>query len=63
MPFDGASPIAQEYADFMRGLIAKNRAKVDRLENEIHEEQQWRSGAEPGASDMETDENYDPMEE
>lgn len=61
-PFDGTSPIAREYADFMRGLIATNRAKADRLENEIHEEEQWVGGHEEGASDMETDENYDPME-
>lgn len=61
-PFDDTSPIALEYAEFMRGLIAKNRAAIDRLENEIHEEEQWRGGHEEGASDMETDENYDPME-
>ena len=51
MPFDGTSPIAQEYCDFMRGLIAKNRSKADRLENEIHEEEQWRGGHEAGESD------------
>ena len=61
-PFSDDSPIAREYAEFMRGLISKNRAAIDRLENEIHEEEQWRGGHEEGASDMETDENYDPME-
>lgn len=61
-PFHDSSPIAYEYAEFMRGLIAKNRAAIDRLENEIHEEEQWSGGHEEGASDMETDENYDPME-
>ena len=61
-PFDETSPIAHEYADFMRGLIAKNRAKADRLENEIHEEEQWRGGHEAGESDTER-ENYDPMDE
>ena len=61
MPFDGTSPIAQEYADFMRGLIATNRANADRLEDEIHEEEQWVGGHEEGAED-ETKENYDPME-
>ena len=61
-PFDDNSPIALEYAEFMRSLIAKNRAAIDRLENEIHEEEQWSGGHEEGASDMETDENYDPME-
>jgi 3'-phosphoadenosine 5'-phosphosulfate sulfotransferase (PAPS reductase)/FAD synthetase len=61
-PFDETSPIAHEYAEFMRGLIAKNRAAIDRLERELHEEEQWRGGHEGGASDLETDENYDPME-
>jgi hypothetical protein len=60
-PFDETSPISREYAEFMRGLIATNRATADRLENEIHEEEQWRGGHEEGAED-ETKENYDPME-
>jgi hypothetical protein len=62
-PFDETSPISHEYAEFMRGLIEKNRAKVDRLEREIHEEEQWRGGHEEGESDLETDERYDPMAE
>lgn len=62
MPFDNTSPITREYADFMRGLIATNRAKADRLENEIHEEKQWRGGHEAGESDTES-ENYDPLDE
>ena len=61
-PFDDTSPIAREYADFMRGIITENRAKADRLENEIHEEEQWRGGHEEGAED-EIKENYDPMDE
>jgi hypothetical protein len=61
-PFDHTSPIDQEYSDFMRGIIAKNRAAADRLEEEIHEEEQWRGGHEEGAED-ETKENYDPMDE
>jgi hypothetical protein len=61
-PFDDTSPIAHEYAEFMRGLIAKNREAIDRLEREIFEEEQWRGGHEEGASDLETDEHYDPME-
>jgi hypothetical protein len=61
-PFDNTSPIAHEYAEFMRDLIAANRAKADRLENEIHEEEQWSGGHEAGASDTER-ENYDPMDE
>jgi hypothetical protein len=62
MPFDSSNPIAREYADFMRGLITENRAKADRLENEIIEEEQWRAGHEDGESDTER-ENYDPMDE
>ena len=61
-PFDHTSPIDQEYSDFMRSIIEKNSAKADRLENEIHEEEQWRGGHEAGASDLDTDEQYDPME-
>jgi hypothetical protein len=61
-PFDNTSPINQEYSDFMRGLIEKNRKAIDRLENEIHEEEQWRGGHEEGA-EGETKENYDPMAE
>jgi hypothetical protein len=33
----------------MRGLIIENRTKADRLEGEIHEEEQWRGGHEEGA--------------
>ena len=62
-PFDHTSPIDQEYSDFMRDLIAKNRTKADRFECEIHEEEQWRGGHEAGASDLDTDERYDPMAE
>jgi hypothetical protein len=62
-PFGDSSPIALEYSVFMRGLIIKNRAKADRLENEIHEEEQWRGGHEEGASELETDETYDHMAE
>jgi hypothetical protein len=61
-PFDDSSPIAHEYAEFMRGIISKNRAKANRLMDEIYEEEQWRGGHEAGESDLETDENYDPME-
>jgi hypothetical protein len=61
-PFDDSSPIAHEYAEFMRGIISKNRDKANRLMDEIYEEEQWRGGHEAGESDLETDENYDPME-
>lgn len=63
-PFDETSPIAHEYAEFMRGLIAKNRAKADRLNDEICEEEQWRGGHEEGAEDdLGARYSYDPMEE
>ena len=51
-PFDNSSPINEEYAEFMRGLIEKNRKAIDRLEREIYEEEQWRGGHEEGESDM-----------
>jgi hypothetical protein len=50
-PFDNDSPINHEYTEFMRGLVLTNRTKADRLENEIHEEEQWRGGHEEGAED------------
>jgi hypothetical protein len=63
-PFDDSSPIAPEYAEFMRGVIAKNRKACDRLEREIHEEEQWSGGHEEGAEDdLGARLGYDPMEE
>jgi hypothetical protein len=52
-PFDYKSPIAHEYANFMRAIINESRVMIDRLECEIHEEEQWVGGHEEGASDME----------
>jgi len=46
------SPINHEYTEFMRGLVIENRKKVDRLENEIHEEEQWCGGHEEGAENF-----------
>jgi hypothetical protein len=60
-PFGEDSPINHDYTEFMRGLVIENRKKADRLENEIHEEEQWRGGHEEGESDDDK-ENYDPME-
>lgn len=48
-PFGEDSPISHEYADFLRQLIIENRKKADRLECQIHEEEQWRGGHEEGA--------------
>ena len=61
-PFDNTSPINQEYGDFMRSIIEKNRNLVARLEREIHEEENWRGGHEEGAEDDLGGERYDPME-
>jgi hypothetical protein len=60
-PFGTDNPINHEYTEFIRGLVTENRTKVDRLENEILEEEQWRGGHEDGESDTEQ-ENYDPLE-
>lgn len=62
-PFDHTSPIAKEYNDFMRGIIEKSREAINRLEREIHEEEQWRGGHEEGAENDLGGERYDPMEE
>ena len=51
-PFGNDSPINHEYTEFMNGLVVKNRTKVDRLETQIHEEEQWRGGHEEGAEDF-----------
>jgi len=63
-PFDDSSPISHEYAEFMRGIIAKNRKSIERLEREIHEEEQWIGGHEEGAEDdLGARYSYDPMDE
>jgi len=48
-PFGEDSPINHEYTEFLNGLITENRKKIDRLEREIYEEEQWRGGHEEGA--------------
>ena len=62
-PFDDSSPIAHDYAEFMRGIITKERANIERLEREIHEEEQWRGGHEEGAENDSHLDPYDHMEE
>jgi hypothetical protein len=62
-PFDHTSPIAKEYSDFMRGVIERERKKIDDLERQIHEEEQWRGGHEEGAEDDLGGPRYDPMDE
>ena len=61
-PFDVDSPIYVEYCQWCRSQVEKWTKIVARLADEIHEEEEWRSGAEAGAED-ETKENYDPMDE
>lgn len=62
-PFDVTSPIYVEYSQWCREQKEKWTHSVERLENMLHEEEQWHGGHEAGVSDLETDENYDPMEE
>ena len=62
-PFDDTSPISRDYADFMRGIIAKEHAAIDRLEHELHAEEQWRGGHEEGAENDDHLAAYDHMEE
>jgi hypothetical protein len=62
-PFDHTSPIDTEYCEFMRGIIEKSRAAIDRLQNEIHEEEHWRGGHELGAEDDAHLNPYDHMDE
>jgi len=62
-PFDDTSPITHEYAEFMRGIISKARKNIQSLDSEIYEEEKWYGGHEEGASDLDTDENYDQMNE
>lgn len=61
-PFDPSSPIYVECCQFLADLKAKTRAKLERLEREIHEEGCWRGGWEEGESDTEN-QLYDPMDE
>jgi hypothetical protein len=63
-PFDDTSPIAHEYAEFMRGVIAKSRKLIDQITDEIYEEEQWRGGHEEGMEDDRgATSGYDPMDE
>lgn len=62
-PFDPTSPIYVEVCDYVRGLVEKYKAKRERLETEIYEEEQWRGGWEKGESDMDVDPVYDHADE
>lgn len=62
-PFDHTSPIDHEYCEFMRSVIDRERKAIERLEREIHEEEQWRGGHEAGAEDDTHLDAYDHMDE
>lgn len=47
------NPIHAELCEFVRSLARKYAARRQRLEREIHEEEQWLGGHEDGAEDME----------
>jgi hypothetical protein len=49
-PFDPSSLIFEEYTEFQTELKSKLTAKIERLERELHEEEQWRGGWEDGES-------------
>jgi hypothetical protein len=59
-PFDPVSPIYVEVCQYVRGLVDKFKEKRERLEREIHEEEQWRGGWE---ENMDADPMYDHGEE
>lgn len=61
-PFDVASPIYVEYCQWCREQKEKWAKIHFNLCCQLDEETEWRSGAEAGESDLETDERYDPME-
>ena len=59
---DTPSVIQAEVTNFVRGLVVKYRCLSERLESEIHEEEQWRGGWEDGASQTDGP-RYDEMDE
>jgi hypothetical protein len=48
-PFDPNCAISVEVSEFMRGIAIRYSDEVTRLQDEIHEEKQWRGGHEYGA--------------
>lgn len=61
-PFDHTSPIDKEYCNFMRKIIERERKRIENIERQICEEQEWRGGHEEGAEDS-TRPVYDSMDE
>ena len=56
------SVIQAEICDFVRGLVVKYRCLCERLESDLHEEEQWRGGWEDRASQTDGP-RYDEMDE
>jgi hypothetical protein len=50
-PFDPHSPVYVEYCQWAREETAKFKKMLERIEEEIHEEEQWRGGHEEGMED------------
>lgn len=48
-PFDPNCAISVEVSEFMRGIALKYSDEIVRLQDDIHEEKQWRGGHEYGA--------------
>jgi hypothetical protein len=62
-PFDVQSPIYVEYCQWCREQKEKWAKIHFDLCCQLDEETDWRGGHEEGASDLDTDERYSPMEE
>jgi hypothetical protein len=61
-PFDPSSPLYTEVQTFWSNLAKDLSRKLEALQRELHEEEQWRGGWEAGSSQM-GDPMYDEMDE
>jgi hypothetical protein len=62
-PFDVDSPIYVEYCGWCRSQVEKWTKIVNRLSDEIYEEEEWRGGHEAGAENDLDGPRYDHMDE
>lgn len=62
LPFDPTSPLYTEVQKFWNALGKDLTRKLEGLQRELHEEEQWRGGWEKGSSQM-GDPMYDEMDE
>ena len=63
-PFDPRSPVYVEYQHWVTEETAKCDKILERIEDELHEEAQWRGGHEEGMEDDRgATSGYDPMDE